>query len=332
MRKIKIAQIGANTYSHSNVILDSLLKQSDLFEVVGVVLPENEQERIVPERMAHDLPLLTLDEVLNDPTIEAVTIETDEIYLTKYAQMAVEAGKHVHMEKPGGADPVAFKKLLDTAREKGNVFHIGYMYRYNPYIRELLDDVKSGKLGEILCVEAQMNAPHGPAVRRWLQQLPGGMMFFLGCHMVDLVLQIQGTPKAIIPYNKCTGQDVMSTTDFGFAVFEYENGTSLVKTNAYEWGGFERRQLVVTGTKGTVQLQPLEHAVGDTEVYTDRVKYLTGDWCEGGEASRSPVFDRYDGMMAAFAAMVRGEQQNPYTLDYEWQLYQTLLKACGEGV
>lgn len=330
MRKIKIAQIGANTYSHSPVILDSLLKQSDLFDVVGVVLPENEQQRVDPFRISHNLPLLTLDEVLNDPTIEAVTVETDEIYLTKYAQMAVEAGKHVHMEKPGGTDPVAFKKLLDTAKEKGNVFHIGYMYRYNPYIRELLDDIKSGKLGEIICVEAQMNAPHGPAVRQWLQDFPGGMMFFLGCHMVDLVLLIQGTPKAVIPYNKCTGKDGVTATDFGFAVFEYEHGTSLVKTNAYEWGGFERRQLVVTGTKGTVQLQPLEHSVGDTAVYTDRVEYLTGDWSESGTPSRSEPFDRYDGMMAAFAAMVRGEQQNPYTLDYEWQVYQALLQACGE--
>ncbi len=38
MRKIKIAQIGINTYSHSNEIFDSIYKQSDIFEVVGYVL------------------------------------------------------------------------------------------------------------------------------------------------------------------------------------------------------------------------------------------------------------------------------------------------------
>jgi len=35
-------------------------------------------------------------------------------------------------------------------------------------------------------------------------------------------------------------------------------------------------------------------------------------------------------MMAAFAAYVRGETENPYTLDYELELYKTILKACGE--
>ena len=64
MRKIKIAQIGINTYSHSNEIFGSICKQSDMFEIVGYVLPENERERI-----PYKIPVLegykelTLDEV-----------------------------------------------------------------------------------------------------------------------------------------------------------------------------------------------------------------------------------------------------------------------------
>ena len=46
MRKIKIAQIGINTYSHSNEIFGSLKKQSDIFEIVGYVFPGKERERI----------------------------------------------------------------------------------------------------------------------------------------------------------------------------------------------------------------------------------------------------------------------------------------------
>ena len=36
-----------------------------------------------------------------------------------------------------------------------------------------------------------------------------------------------------------------------------------------------------------------------------------------------------DTMMASFAAMVRGEKENPYTYEYELNLYKTVLKACG---
>jgi len=86
-------------------------------------------------------------------------------------------------------------------KETGKVFHTGYMYRYNPYINELIDRVKNGKLGEIISVEAQMNCILSKETRMWLSSLPAGMMFYLGCHLVDLVLQIKGQPQKIIPYN-----------------------------------------------------------------------------------------------------------------------------------
>ena len=65
MKKIKIAQIGLNTNSHSNDIFHCLKKQSDLFEIVGYVLPENEKERL-PQRAAQleGFLELTLEEVL----------------------------------------------------------------------------------------------------------------------------------------------------------------------------------------------------------------------------------------------------------------------------
>ena len=97
MKKIKIAQIGFNQNSHSTQIFKSILKQSDIFEIEDYVLPENERERIPRKVNAFaEYKELSLDEVLSNSEIEAVTIETDEIYLTKYAFMAAKAGKHIH--------------------------------------------------------------------------------------------------------------------------------------------------------------------------------------------------------------------------------------------
>ncbi len=332
MRKVRIAQIGANQNSHSCAVLASLRKQTDLFEVVGYALPENERERIPYKMAGYDgLCEMTVEEILCDPTIDAVTVETDEIFLTKHAQMAAEHGKHIHMEKPGGVSLAAFERLIRTVKENEIVFHTGYMYRYNPFVQELLEEVKSGKWGDVLATEAQMSCFHPAATRQWLQNFPGGMMFFLGCHLIDLVLQIQGAPDRVIPLNKCSGTDGVTADDCGTAILEYPHGISFVRTAAVERGGFARRQLVVVGTKGTVELKPLEWYIpdGNGALCTHRTVRTTDGWHEWGEESRSAPLDRYDAMMAAFAAMVRGERENPYTPDYELTLFKTVLDACG---
>ena len=331
MQKIKIAQIGVNSFSHSGEIFDALKKQSDMFEIAGYVLPENERERL-PYKMPvlEGYKELTLQEVLNDKEIEAVTIETDEVYLTKYALLAAKAGKHIHMEKPGGIDLADFEELISVMRKTGKVFHTGYMYRYNPYIKELLSQIENGDLGEIISVEAQMNCTHPAETRQWLECLPGGMMFYLGCHLVDLIFKIQGAPERVMPLNKCSGIDGVTSKDFGMVVFEYKNGASFAKTTAVELGGFERRQLVVNGTKATVELKPLEWYY-DKVIKTGRNTSTSTVWGDAGKKESSEPFDRYHDMIHSFALYVKGEKENPYTLDYELELYKLLLNACAEN-
>lgn len=180
MRKVKIAQIGTSTNSHGNDIFNTLKRNSDIFEIVGFAFPENERKKF-PERMAdfEGYKELTVEEILNDPEIEAVTVETEEIYLTKYAILAAQNKKHIHMEKPGGIDLSEFRKLISVVKENNIVFHIGYMYRYNPTLFKLIEDVKKGELGDIISVEAQMNCHHSAELREWLKTFNGGMMFFL---------------------------------------------------------------------------------------------------------------------------------------------------------
>ena len=329
MKKIRIAQIGVNENSHGPDVMNTLRAHGDLFEVVGYALPENERERLPGKLTCFEgLSEMTVEEILADKSIEAVTVETDEIYLSKYALLAAKAGKHIHMEKPGGRELGDFEELIESVKNSGTVLHLGYMYRYNPFVIDLMERIRAGELGEIISVEAQMNCIHQPGVRQWLAALPGGMMFFLGCHLVDLILQIKGMPDRIIPLNKCSGLDGVSGQDFGMAIFEYENGVSFAKTSAVEIGGFRRRQLVVAGSKKTIELKPFEYYDGPL-LYTDRTTYTVSDWNTDGKHDRSNGNGRYDAMMEAFAAMARGERANPCTPDYELTLYKTVLKACG---
>ena len=329
MRRVKIAQIGTSSNSHGNNIFEALKQNDDLFEIVGYVFPENEREKF-PERMPafEGYRELTLEEVLNTPEIEAVAVETEEIYLSKYALMVAKSKKHIHMEKPGGLVLSDFEKLIDTVKKNKTVFHTGYMYRYNPYVIELKNQIKNGELGDIISIEAQMSAANPKNVREWLGTFKGGMMFYLGCHLIDLIISIQGKPKNIIPLNKRTGADGVCAEDFGMAVLEYENGVSFAKTSALEIGGFERRQLVVTGTKKTVELRPLEWFLKSGLQYTTRHSYESADWLTRSEKQESEHFHRYNAMMRAFGEMVIGEKENPFGYDYELELYKTVLMAC----
>ena len=331
MRKIRVAQIGTSQNSHGNMIWTALVKNPDVFEIAGYAFPENEGEKFPKHaEKFQGYQELTVEQILADPTIEAVVIETEEIYLTKYAILAAKAGKHIHMEKPGGIDPAEFRELIGMMKQSGKVFHTGYRYRYNPVLRDIRKRIDAGELGQIISVEAQMNCIYPDATKRhWLGTFPGGMMFFLGCHLIDLVLLLQGTPKRIIPMNKSTGIDGVTAKDFGMVALEYEKGWSFIKTVACEVGGYQRRQLVITGTKGTIELKPFEIMEGPLH-RTRKTEFFDTNWRAPFVSEDSQLFNRYAPMMIAFAEMVAGERENPYTLDYELSVYEMILQCCGE--
>ena len=330
MKKIKVAQIGTSRYSHGSPIWRELNDLTDFFEVVGYAFPENEKEKFPDETKLFDpCREMTVDEILNDPEIEAVAVETEEIYLTKYALMVAKAGKHLHMEKPGGTDLAEFEELIRILKEKNLVFSTGYMYRFNPSISAAIEKARSGELGKILSVEAQMNCKHPNPVREWLSVFPGGMMFFLGCHLIDLIYRIQGEPTEVIPLNCSTGIDGINTDDFGMAVLKYPNGVSFAKTSASECGGFLRRQLVISGEKGTIEINPLEIMVPNTaSQITVTCETTHPYWHTPRELKESEKFGRYINMLKNFAEMINGKE-NPYSYDYELNLYKLVLKASG---
>lgn len=330
MMPVRIAQIGT-AHDHARQTMGSLLRNRDCFSVFGLAASETGGS----DPVYAGVPRYTVEELLDMPMLEAVAVESAERDATELARRFAARGIAVHLDKPGSPDAAAFDRLTDTVKANRVPFQMGYMYRCNPVIRQAIAMVKSGELGEIFSVEAQMSVRHDAQKRAWLEAFPGGMMFYLGCHLVDLVLQIQGEPAEILPMNTSSGLDGNRSADSAFAVFRYKNGTSFVKSCAAEYGGYARRQLVICGSRGTAELKPLETGTGDGRITTTAVFTLEKDkpdpWGSAGQRITSDPFDRYDGMMRTFARIVRGEEENPYSCDYERLLFRTLMKCCDEG-
>jgi predicted dehydrogenase len=336
-----VAQIGIG-HDHADVILDSLLAQDDIFDVIGYCVCDGEEEKFqkVCDGMVLGTPVfkkakrLSVEEILNYPDLEAVVIESEEKNLVKYAIMALDKGLHVHMDKPGSENPDEYQRAASIAKRKGLVFHMGYMYRYNPAIMRMHELVKSGELGEIYSCEAHMSIYYDRCKRQWLDKFQSGMMFFLGCHLVDLVFGFQGIPEEIVPFNAKTGFDNVDVTDYGMAVLKYKNGISFVKSTATELGGGMRRQVVLCGEKGTIELKPTEmgyrHSYGRKNMRTIMYEIRKGD--DRVERTEIGPFNRYDAMMKSFSQMVNGERKNPYSYEYEVTLHRMIMKACGMDI
>ena len=334
MKKIKVVQIGT-AHDHAKFVMDSIKKQSDVFELVGYVNPEPNSICFNMFKDTYsDVKELTLEEALSYSGLDAVIIESDEHSLMKYAAMAIEKGLHVHIDKPGGEDIDEFATVANSAKNKNLVFSMGYMYRFNPAVKKLFKMVEKGELGQIMSVEAQMNCHQSIEKRNWFENFAGGNMFFLGCHLIDIIYRLQGEPEEITAYNTSSNTDGVTAKDECMAVLKYKNGCSFVKVYANECGGFLRRQLVVSGTKGTAEIKPIERYVpGSSEIMTDMRVVFTQDedkdgWNAYGKDIAFGPFDRYDDMMKIFALTVSGECENNFDYDYEIRLHSLLDKIC----
>ena len=336
-KKIRVVQIGTQ-HDHAFFAFEAVSKLSDKYEIIGYFEPDDKAKKVANQNPLYaKYKQLSLTEVF-ERSPDAVIIETTEQELTNYALMFAQKGIHIHMDKPGGCSLAEFESLIKTVKNNNIIFHTGYMYRYNPALKKAEELIKSGTLGEIYSVETHMSCTHPKEKRDWLERLPGGMMFYLGCHLIDIVLRFMGKPDRIVPYNFRSGFLGATGEDNTFCLFEYKNGVSFAKTTAIEPSGFARRQVVICGTRGTYEIKPLEDYFDKNTIslLKSNVSYSFADedgtftWKNDAVSKETfGPFDRYMPMMNAFAEMVCGERKNPFTPDYELELYRTILIACG---
>ena len=327
MKKIKIGQIGIG-HNHGEAKMKAARKFPELFEIVGYA---EENERWIEKRGANKgyegLPRMSVEEVI--ARSDAILVESDVWDLTKYARLCVDAGKHMHMDKPASGTLEEYKYVLDTAKEKNLVVQLGYMYRYNPAILQCFEHIKNGDIGEIYSINAEMSTFHKPEYKKWLTNFGGGIMYILGSHLVDLIVYMMGEPKKITSYLKHTGLDGVDFEDNNLAVLEYDKALARIFVSSVEVNGFGRRQLVVTGSKGTINICPLELPIKMTYSDTEMVDSPWENVCLKVPIENVPSDCRYDNMMQDFYEYIMGTKQNPFTYEHDYLVQKVLSEIVG---
>ena len=320
--RIKIGQIGVG-HAHASKL--SAYRVSDDYEVVGIVEPDAElRKRAETQPAFKDLPWLTREQLLNTPGLQAVLVETRVCDLLDNAEACIAAGKHVHLDKPAGESLPHYRGLLNAAAGQKLLVQMGYMYRYNPGVVLLRRLLAEGWLGEVFEVDTVMSKVVPPATRRGLAEYPGGIMFELGCHIIDLVIGVLGKPQAVHAYPRRSSSLDDGLADNMLAVLEYPRATATVRSSGVEVEGFARRHFVVCGTGGVCHIQPLDNP--SARVALDAPH---GEYRRGYQDVQFPKYVRYVADAADMAQIIRGEKAADFSYDHDLAVQETVLLASG---
>jgi len=315
---IRIGQIGTQ-HAHAAGKMASIRQLPELWEVAGIVEPN-------PARRTGSfaaIPALSEEELLGDPSIRAVAVETAIGDSCATAARCLRAGKHIHLDKPGGLEHEEFRAMRLDAEARGLTVQMGYMLRYNPAFELLFRAVREGWIGEITEIDAAMGKLAAPGLRADLAHLPGGGMFELACHVIDAVVTILGKPANVQAFSTPTGADGFQ--DNQLAVLAYAKATATIRCNHADPFGGPRRRFSIAGTLGAMEIVPLESGAVTLSLSAPHETFAKGTQKLQLEVPK----DRYVGEFIDLAAVVRGEKTLAWNAAHDIAVHETVLRAAG---
>jgi len=142
----------------------------------------------------------SLEEILSDPSIELVVVNTPNATHYEYTKKVLQAGKHVIVEKPFTITVAEGEELIQLAKERNRIITVYQNRRFDSDYRTVKKIVDEGWLGQI--VEAEIHYDRykeeiGPKLHK---ETPGpgtGLLYDLGSHLLDQAIQFFGMPESI---------------------------------------------------------------------------------------------------------------------------------------
>lgn len=129
-------------------------------------------------------------EVTRDSTVEAVVVATPHALLAEISKAALEAGKHVFCEKPGGISSAEVAACAEIAKKSNLRYRVNYNMRLHPAVAEAKRRVDMGEIGKILFIRGVYahGGREGYEKEWWCNPKlsGGGCLIGQGCHLVDL--------------------------------------------------------------------------------------------------------------------------------------------------
>ena len=200
--------------------------------VVAVMSRKEERARGYAER--HGIPKWYTDvqELIDDPDVNAVYVATPPSSHATYAIMAMRAGKPVYVEKPLAASYEDCARVNRVSEETGVPCFVAYYRRYMPYFLKVKEIIESGRIGKTLDVQIRFAAPPREQDGASSEDKPwrvkpdiagGGYFYDMAPHQLDLLQSLYGV--IIEARGICANRGgLYEAEDTVSACFEFENG------------------------------------------------------------------------------------------------------------
>lgn len=204
------------------------------------------------------------------PEVDMVIVATLHDCLAEIALGAIEAGKHVLVEKPGARSADELAPLLAAAEKSGVKVHVGFNHRYHRSLRKAKSIVEAGELGELMFLRARYG--HGGRVgyeREWRADPKlsgGGELIDQGPHVIDLSRWFLGEFSVVEGFAHTYYWD-MPVDDNGFLMlrtprqqvaFLHVSCTEWKNTFSFEIYG-KHGKLELTGLGGSYGVERVTH-------------------------------------------------------------------------
>lgn len=210
------------------------------------------------------VPVATdLEQVLTDPAVEAVLVATPISTHHRIAKAALEAGKHVFVEKPMTSDPADARELVDLAAARGLTLMVGHTFVFSPPVRKVKEIIESGDLGDIYFITTQR-------VNLGLHQKDVSVVWDLAPHDLSILYYWLGEHACSV---QVTGRGciVPSIPDVAFINLRFASGI-VAEIQASWLSPVKLRRTLVVGSKKMLMYDDTEH-VEKVKIYDHGVDY-----------------------------------------------------------
>ncbi len=214
------------------------------------------------------------ENVVTDPTIEAIIIATTHNWLVPIGKEAIKNGKHVLLEKPGARNLAEFEELISEYNKNPVVVAFGYNHRYHPGILKAKELIDSKQFGEIMFIRAKYG--HGARLGyekewRFIQEISGGgELIDQGPHLIDLVNYF-GCPMDEV--SGFTGTIFWNTPLEDVAFFTLKNDAGLIaqlSVTCVEWKNVFCFEIMLKNAK--IQIDGLGRSYGKEHLTLYKMK------------------------------------------------------------
>lgn len=198
--------------------------------------------------------------LVEDPELDAVVLTTPNHLHEGMGVRALEAGKHVMIERPLAATSEGAKHIVEVAERTGRILMLGMPHRFRPEVSALRNLVAEGELGQLYSVRGSwMTRPATVTRPTWRQRRDtgGGALIDLGVPALDLCLWLTGFPKiervsCVLTYGDFEVEDAATL------MAEAENGMALsLEVSNRLFASEDRFYARLLGTEGSGALPPL---------------------------------------------------------------------------